>query len=167
MQSKEQKLRVESWALSRHRIISSASGAASSAESRHDAVERHSVVSAESGERETRKMIGWSCLVLHFREKMHHRVAQVLSVLQCVAVCCSVLQCVAVSCSELQCVAVCCSVLQCVAVCCSVLQCVAVCCSVLQCVAVCCSVFLPREDASSLSTLDRHRIISPAESRER
>jgi len=31
------------------------------------------------------------------------------------------------------------SVLQCVAVCCRVLQCVAVCFSVLQCVAVCCS----------------------------
>jgi len=56
-----------------------------------------------------------------------------LSVLQCVAVCCSVLQCVAVECMYLL------SVLQCVAVCCSVLQCVAVCCSVLQCVAVCCS----------------------------
>jgi len=42
--------------------------------------------------------------------------------------------------SVLQCVAVCCSVLQCVVVCCSVLQCAAVCCSVLQCVAVCCSV---------------------------
>jgi len=43
--------------------------------------------------------------------------------------------------SMLQCVAVCCSVLQCVAVCCSVLQCVAVCCSALQCVV---SVFLFR-----------------------
>ena len=75
----------------------------------------------------------------------------IISVLQCVAVCCSVLQCVAVCCSVwksrnvpiisvLQCVAVCCSVLQFVAVCCRVLQCVAVCCSVLQCVAVCCSV---------------------------
>jgi len=42
---------------------------------------------------------------------------------QCrVGMCCSVLlQCVVVS--VLQCVAVCCSVLQCVAVCCSVLQC--------------------------------------------
>ena len=47
------------------------------------------------------------CLVLHCREKTHHRVARVLSVLQCVAVCCSVLQCVAVCCSVLQCVAVC------------------------------------------------------------
>ena len=62
------------------------------------------------------------------------------SVLQCVAlslimdeervavmneVCCSVL-------SVLQCVAVCCNVLQCVAMCCSVLQCVEVCCNVLQ-----------------------------------
>jgi len=34
------------------------------------------------------------------------------------------------------------SVLQCVAVCCNVLQCVAVCCNVLQCVAVCCGVFV-------------------------
>jgi len=53
------------------------------------------------------------------------------------------LQCLAVSCgvlSVLQCVTVCCSVLQCVAVCCSVLQCVAVCNSLSQCVAVCCSV---------------------------
>ena len=62
-----------------------------------------------------------------------------ISVLQCVAVCCNVWQCVAVYGSVVQCAAVCCSVLQCVAVCCSVLQCVAVCCSVLQCVAVCCS----------------------------
>jgi len=40
------------------------------------------------------------------------------------------------------------SVLQCVAVCCSVLQCVAVCCSVLQCVAVCCSVLHLKLSAS-------------------
>jgi len=72
-----------------------------------------------------------------------------LSVLQCVAMCCSVLQCVAVRCNvfqcaanfrALQCVAVWCRVLQGVAVRCSALQYVAVCCSVLQCVAVCCSV---------------------------
>jgi len=61
-----------------------------------------------------------------------------ISVLQCVAMCCSVLQCVAVCCSVFQCVAVCSNALQCVAVCCSVLQCVAVC-NVLQCVAGCCS----------------------------
>ena len=36
-----------------------------------------------------------------------------LSVLQCVAVCCSVLQCVAVCCSVLQCVAVYCRLLDC------------------------------------------------------
>ena len=98
----------------------------------------------------------------------------VVSVLQCVAVCCSVLQCVVARCSALQCVAVCvamcCSVLQhhsiwihrprlcareihmessstalqCVVGCCGVLQCVAVCCSVLQCVAVCCGVIVHR-----------------------
>ena len=51
------------------------------------------------------------------------RALLLLSVLQCVAVCCSVLQCIAVYCSVSQCIAVCCSVLQRVAVCCSVLQC--------------------------------------------
>ena len=57
-----------------------------------------------------------------------------VSVLQCVAVCCSVLQRVAVcyvaerdaDLVQSLCVPVCCSVLLCVAVCCSVLQCVAV-----------------------------------------
>jgi len=94
---------------------------------------------------------------------------QVLSVLQCVAVCCSVLQCVAPCCTVLHRVALCCTVfrsliytlsesnaeiplqvpnklhrvLQCVAVCCSMLQYVAescaVCCSMLQYVAECVS----------------------------
>ena len=61
----------------------------------------------------------------------------ILSVLQCVALCCSVLQRIADAvyvclCGDvlLQCV------LQSVTVCCSVLQCVAVGCSFLQCVAV-------------------------------
>jgi len=62
--------------------------------------------------------------------------------LQCVARCCSIQghECSFALCpgmmSMLQCVAVCCSVLQCVAVYCSVLQCVAVCCNVFQCVEV-------------------------------
>jgi len=66
----------------------------------------------------------------------------VVSVLQCVAVCCSVLQCDAVCCS--QCVAVCArgsAAIGCqhgrlrrLKVCCS--QCVAVCCNVMQCVAM-------------------------------
>ena len=47
----------------------------------------------------------------------------VLTVLQCVAVCCSVLQCVTVCCSVLQCVSACCSVLPYIAMYCSVLQC--------------------------------------------
>ena len=44
--------------------------------------------------------------------KDQENVAQVDSVLQCVAVCCSVLQYVAVRCSVLQCGAVWCSVVQ-------------------------------------------------------
>ena len=80
---------------------------------------------------------------------------RVLSVLQCVAVCCSVLQCVAVCCSVLQCVGCIYDALRVLsseeaacedgAVCCSVLQCVAVCCIVLQCVAVCCSAVAYKE----------------------
>jgi len=73
----------------------------------------------------------------------------VVSVLQCVAVCCSAVQCGAVRCSVLHPSSnlkfrgfrICCriavvSVLQCVAVCCSAVQCVAVCCSALPCAAL-------------------------------
>jgi len=56
------------------------------------------------------------------------------SVLQRVAECISLLPCVAVCCSVLE---VCCSMLQRVADCCSVLQCVAMRCCMWQCVAVC------------------------------
>ena len=64
--------------------------------------------------------------------------AEVVFVMQCVAVCCSVLQCVAASLVvEFMTIwrmlrirvgsYLCCSVLHCVAVCCSVLQCCALC----------------------------------------
>jgi len=74
---------------------------------------------------------------------IHHRVARVDTVLQCVAACCSVLQCIAIDAYVilhrvalddivLQRVAACCSVLKRITACCSVVRCVAMCCSVLQ-----------------------------------
>ena len=66
------------------------------------------------------------CVRYEFRRSVYD--TSIVSVLQCVAVCCSVLQCVAVCCSVLLVSNVydtsIVSVLQCVAVCCSVLQCV-------------------------------------------
>jgi len=55
------------------------------------------------------------------------RISAVVSVLQCVAVCCSVVQCVAVRCRVVQCGAGWCSVLRCVVAWCGVVQSVASC----------------------------------------
>ena len=59
--------------------------------------------------------VNWVCIARHWIWHLIESstiLSVILSVLQCVAVCCSVLQCVAVCCSVSQCVAVCCSVLQ-------------------------------------------------------
>jgi len=53
----------------------------------------------------------WSCVCITDIDHSPSVPVRLMSVLQCVAVCCGVLQCVAVCCGVLQCVAVCCSVL--------------------------------------------------------